>query len=392
MFSKINMGDSTGVSPPFAAPTVTQAESESFSPIFYRVCTRGFGFSDAICSTRFATKGFVNTDNINDNDNTHFQLQRANNIATIRVGEKSFVFVTGGDDDGVSVFEVSTDGTLTNTANIDDTSDLRLQRTSSITTARVGEKTFAFVAGRNDNGFSVFEVSTDGTLTNTDNTSDSSELRGVTSIDSTNIGGKTFILVTSQGVNSRHATLRGGISVFELSAAGKLTNRDHINNIRDPATRGFGGELLLDGASAVITARVGSKTFAFVTGIRDHGASVFEVSSSGVLRNTDNIDNDDNVRTLAPGDLKLRGAISVATAQVGVQTLLFVGALTDDGMSVFRVSEDGKLTNILNIADDDTLEIDDTRGIAVTRIGDKTFVFTAGQEDEGVSVFALPAR
>jgi hypothetical protein len=118
---------------------------------------------------------------------------------------------------------------------------------------------------------------------------------------------------------------------------------------------------------------------------------VFRLSEQGELTNTDNINDNSHDRALAPDALQLDGAYDLATAQVGEQTLLFVTGEFDDGMSVFRVSEEGKLTNILNIQDDNTLKLNDARGIATTRVGEKTFVFVTGEVDDGMSVFALPA-
>ena len=61
-----------------------------------------------------------------------------------------------------------------NTANVNDGGDLELHGASGVTTAEVGGTTYLFVTGYNDDGFSMFSVADDGTLMNTTNVSDDS--------------------------------------------------------------------------------------------------------------------------------------------------------------------------------------------------------------------------
>ena len=58
------------------------------------------------------------------------------------------------------------------------------------------------------------------------------------------------------------------------------------------------------------------------------------------------------------GNLELDGAYSVTTAEVGGMTYLFVAGERDDGVSVFSVANNGSLNNVDNISDDSSLELD----------------------------------
>jgi 6-phosphogluconolactonase (cycloisomerase 2 family) len=81
-------------------------------------------------------------------------------------------------DDGVSVFSLAADGTLTNTDNVDDAADadFLLDGVDALATAVVGTRTFLFTGSFVDNGISVFEVAANGTLTNVDNVGDNGTL------------------------------------------------------------------------------------------------------------------------------------------------------------------------------------------------------------------------
>ena len=108
-------------------------------------------------------------------------------MTTAVVGGTTYLFVTGkGDsDNGVSVFSVVADGALTNVFNVTDAGALEPSPCLWLTTAVVGGTTYLFVAGRNDDGVSVFSVAANGALTNVFNVTDAAtfELDGDHDVD-----------------------------------------------------------------------------------------------------------------------------------------------------------------------------------------------------------------
>jgi hypothetical protein len=56
----------------------------------------------------------TNTDNVNDNDDATLALLEPHSVTTASVGGTTYWCVAAFDDDGVSVFSVAADGTLTN--------------------------------------------------------------------------------------------------------------------------------------------------------------------------------------------------------------------------------------------------------------------------------------
>ena len=97
-------------------------------------------------------------------------LDGGGGIATVKIAGITYLFVAGGDDDGISAFVVAADGTLLNVANVkdaDDEDNLQLKDARGITTAKVGDSVFLFVGGRNaDPGISVFKIQAAGLTIN----------------------------------------------------------------------------------------------------------------------------------------------------------------------------------------------------------------------------------
>jgi 6-phosphogluconolactonase (cycloisomerase 2 family) len=307
-----------------------------------------------------------NTDNVTDD--ATLMLDFANAVATAVVGGTTYLFVAGQTDAGVSVFSVAADGTLTNVDNVTDGGSLQLAGATDVTTAVVAGTTYLFVVGNTDDGVSVFSVTADGTLTNTDNRTDAPafELAGAAGVTTAMVGGTTYLFVAGRTDD--------GVSVFRVFADGMLGSSDTVG---DDAT------LELDDASDVTTALVGGITYLFVTGVVDDGVSVFSVAADGVLTNVDN-------RTDV-GVLELDGAREMTTAVIGGTTYLFVVAEADDGVSAFSVALDGTLTNVDNVSDDATLELDGAIAVTTAVVGGTTYLFATGALDDGVSVFSVAA-
>jgi hypothetical protein len=253
-----------------------------------------------------------NTANVSDD--ATLELDGAVAVTTAVVGGTTYLFVTGRDDDGVSVFSVADDGTLANVDNVSDDATLELAGPGGVTTAVVGGTTYLFVTGFNDSGVGVFAVAADGTLSSVDNVTDDAalELFGAAHATTAVVGGTTHLFVTGFDDD--------GVSVFSVAADGTLTN---VDNVSDDAT------LELVRATGVTTAVVGGTTYLLVTGSLDDGVSVFSVAAGGTLANVDNVSDD--------ATLELDGASGVTTAVVGGIHHLFVTGFFDDGVSAFAL-------------------------------------------------------
>ncbi|MCH6259397.1 lactonase family protein, partial [Puniceicoccaceae bacterium K14] len=306
------------------------------------------------------------TNKYNVTDDGTLQLDGATSVTTAIVDGTTYLFVTGASDDGVSVFSVANDGTLTHKYSVTDNGALQLKQAWSATTAIVDGTTYLFVAGRHDDGVSVFSVANDGSLTNKYNVTDSETLQldSAESITTADVDGTTYLFVAGRN--------DGGVSVFSVANDGSLTNK---YNVTDSET------LQLSSAESITTADVGGTTYLFVAGNYDHGVSVFSVANNGALTNVYNVTDD--------GSLQLDGASSVKTAEVHGTTYLFVAGAVDDGVSAFSVANDGALTNLYNVTDSETLQLDSAESITTANVDGTTYLFVAGRNDDGVSVFSI---
>src|SRR5258705_69584 len=91
------------------------------------------------------------------------------------------------------------------------------------------------------------------------------------------------------------------------------------------------------------------------------------------------------------GALELNGAVAPHTAVVGGTTYLFVAGSDDDGLSVFSVAANGGLTSVFNVPDHGTLELNGAQDPATAVVGGTTYLFVAGLFDNGASVFSVAA-
>ena len=258
---------------------------------------------------------------------------------------------------------------LVNVDNVTDDSSLELDDAVSVTTAVAGGTTYLFVAGSTDDGVSVFRVGDTGALANVANVTDDAtlELNGAISVTTAVVADTTYLFVAGADDD--------GVSVFRVGDTGALAN---VTNVTDDAM------LELNGAVSVTTAVVADTTYLFVAGFDDDGVSVFRVGDTGALANVTNVTDDG-----FGGSLELFAAISVTTAVVGGTTYLFVAGIFDDGVSVFRVGDTGALANVTNVTDNDDRQLDGAASVTTAVVDGTTYLFVAGSNDSGVSVFSV---
>ena len=89
--------------------------------------------------------------------------------------------------------------------------------------------------------------------------------------------------------------------------------------------------------------------------------------------------------------LELDEAWEVTTAVIGGTTYLFVAGFEDDGVSVFSVAGDGELivADSVDDSEDVNLELDGALAVTTAVVGGTTYLFAGGNKDDGVSVFSV---
>src|SRR2546423_11125024 len=141
---------------------------------------------------------FSNPFNVTDAGALH--LNFATGVTTAVVGGPTYVFVAGQGDDGVSVFSAAANGTLTNAFNVTDAGAFELDGAIRLATDQIGGTTYLFVTGHQDNGVSVFSVAANGALTNVANVNDDATLKLAAAVGVTTAlsGGNTYLFVAGR--------------------------------------------------------------------------------------------------------------------------------------------------------------------------------------------------
>lgn len=220
----------------------------------------------------------TNTYNVDDAGIPGYTLDGARDTAFLSYDGTSYVFAVGADDDGITVFGLSSTGQLSLISSRADDSLLELNGAGAVEATIIGGVPYVFVGGRNDDGISVFSLDTGGVLTNVFNISDGGDLglNGVHDIELLEFGGQHFLLAT--GIDD------DAVSLFSIAGDGSLSLID----------AGFNGEsanVLLDGAAYMDTVEIDGQVLLVTSAYNSDALSVFQLNGDdGPLTGTSGAD------------------------------------------------------------------------------------------------------
>ena len=127
---------------------------------------------DGISVFTVDANGFLsNGVTITDADDPAYALDGVSSLATVEADGTTYLFAAGTAENGVSVFAITNEGALNYISTINDADDpnYELEGVSSLATAIINNVPYLFAAGSIDDGVSIFAVKNDGSLTNVDN-------------------------------------------------------------------------------------------------------------------------------------------------------------------------------------------------------------------------------
>jgi Ca2+-binding RTX toxin-like protein len=307
--------------------------------------------------------GLINTSNTDPGGGS-----RPEGLATIASGGNTYLITTSAQDDTVRSYRVTPNGATNLVDTVPASLNVPLTGAGPVETTTIGGNAYAFVGSFTDDGITVFSVAANGALTVADTVTDNPtmNLGRVASLSATTVAGNDYLFASGFDDN--------GVSVFQIAANGSLTNVRNVNDADNAVFR-------LDGAAGLDTVKIGPAHFLVATGLRDDGASVFQIQGSGGLVNAQNL--------LDNTTLALNGASSVATVAVGAATYVFIGGQNDDGISVFSMSSTGILSHVQTVTDNNTLNLNGLRSLTTTTIDGTAYLIAAGPLDDGISVFQV---
>lgn len=204
---------------------------------------------------------------------------------------------------------------------------------------------YAYTAG-DGNKIDVFKVHDDGRMEFLTRYAVSGGRNTVRGLVTDKINGKDFLFAGLKGENA--------VEVFEINPDGTLKS---VFVMHDTDSTYLGIVITLQ------IVHMESASYLFVGGLeKTPGLSSFRITPEGRLEHVQSMGDTDDIFT--------DGIIGMSTHRIDGKTFLFTGGFQDNGLSSFRIYEDGHFENISNIGDDHVLYLNGTYPvISATRSG-----------------------
>ncbi|MEP3295038.1 beta-propeller fold lactonase family protein [Tateyamaria sp.] len=235
---------------------------------------------------------------------------------------------------------------------------------ANLLTVKVGGKTLTFIARLDAAGFSVFE-NAGNTLTHLQdyavNGEEYSRQISDLAIVDTSIG--SFLYIASA---SDH-----GITGFSISQDGSLSLTESI---------GMQQSLPINTPTALEVAIVSDQTFLIVASARSSSITVLTHSDTGELLPSDHII--DTLKT------RFQGITMLETVSFNNQSYI-IAAGTDDGLSLFRLTSEGRLIYEQSLADSNASSLQGVSALEAVIAGNGFDIFTTSATEAGLSQFRV---
>ncbi|MGM8362029.1 Dabb family protein [Flavobacterium sp. ARAG 55.4] len=192
--------------------------------------------------------------------------------------------------------------------------------------------------------------------------------------DFKHISGQNTVSVTSYEKNGLHLVYAGGegdLDVFSLNNEGKLTpiSKHELYKQKGPS-RGM------------VADKINGTDFLFVANKYGNVIETFKILDNGSLERVSLVE--DTEQTF------LAVAITLQVIHMKKASYLFIGGLEKKpGLSSFKIEDNGKLTHVQSMKDDEKIHTDGIIGMFTHTIKGKTYLYTGGFQDNGVSSFRV---
>ncbi|WP_338237249.1 Dabb family protein [Persicobacter diffluens] len=192
--------------------------------------------------------------------------------------------------------------------------------------------------------------------------------------DTKDISGKNTVSITSYEKNGAHYVYAGGfedIDVFRLDAQGKLT---HIEKQEQYKKKGP--------ARGMVADNIKGTDFLFVANKLGDAIEVYKILDDGALESVFIIHDTEETH--------IGIGITLQVIHMKNDAYLFAGGLEETpGLSCFKIHTDGQLSHVQSMKDTEEIHTDGIIGMFVHQIKGKTYLFTGGFQDNGISGFQV---
>jgi len=213
----------------------------------------------------------VYKDHILDSDGTH-KLNYTVSVAIATIGGTTYAVTTAviNPDDGIAIIDISTDPTdLDYTGDMGDTAARELNQPNGVAIATIDGKTYAVVVG-DDDGISIIDISTPSSPTYVGEMEDDAdkELEYGRDVEIATINGRTYAFVA--------AVTDNGLAIIDITDP---VNPSYAGEMEDdgagsPCTA---SQVCLDGPRGVVITTIGGDTYAVVTAYDDDGIEIIRI-------------------------------------------------------------------------------------------------------------------
>ncbi|NJB82525.1 Dabb family protein [Wenyingzhuangia aestuarii] len=197
-------------------------------------------------------------------------------------------------------------------------------------------------------------------------------------INSQKTKNNTVTAVTYQ-IDQKHYVYSGGdgpfVDAFSMNSKGVLNSVGtyELSHKKGPA-RGM------------VADRIQGSDYLFVGNKGGDAVEVFKIEKDGSLQRVFVVKD--------TAETHLGVVITLKVIHIKKSSYLFVGGLEREtpGLSCFKIHADGKLTHVQSMKDTDEIHTDGIIGMYAHQIKGKTFLFTGGFQDNGISSFRVYAN
>ncbi|MEO0357113.1 MAG: beta-propeller fold lactonase family protein [Pseudomonadota bacterium] len=301
---------------------------------------------------------------------------------------KGYVALAASADSGIGIYEVTPNGSLTQTDLITGAEGGYSDSPAALSIVHVGSEQFLVSVSATDDSITSFSIEPDGSLTQLDTVGVEHFLPVATPQDvaSLTVDGTSFVVMASSDTSS--------LTVFEISKTGNLTAVDQV--VDDLSTR-------LNGAQVIETFTIGERGFVLAAG-QDSGISLFGILPDGQLLHLETLVDEtdypiDTITDMYVADVDgTYQLFTISGSEAGVgQFSLNLNDLgitaTVDSTDVSGTTADDLLTadgagqTVLGLAGNDILKDGAGADTLAGGAGDDIFVLTADGEIDTITDF-----
>lgn len=257
--------------------------------------------------------------------------------------------------------------------------------------ANVEGSDFLFAGNKGGNAVEVFRIQDDGKLERVFHVEDTPEthLGVVITLRVVRIEKNSYLFVGGLELEAP------GLTCFRIEKDGSLV---HVQSLRD------NNEIHTDGIIGMFHHTINGNTFLFTGGFQDNGVSSFRIHEDGTFENVSNVHDNHT-------DRYLTGAYPIDGVTLGGNHYVIVGhrhhryygegyvpdfikkkdfVYHGDGVSVFKVGDDGVLVPHYVLVDDEATKLVGQTRIEIFKLNeDEALVAVGTREDQGIQLCRL---